>query len=111
MNEFLFVFRRDYTTPNLQPTPDQLQAHLKHWADWFRSLAVQDKLAYPVQRYDGQGKIIKGNETADGPYIDGNEKIGGVLLVKAADYEEAVRLAEGCPILELGGNVEVRQAL
>ncbi len=111
MSEFLFVFRRDYRTLDRQPTPDQMQAHQKYWADWFRSLAAQDKLVYPVQRYDEPGKIVKDKEILDGPYTDGNESIGGFLLVKAVDYEEAIRMAEDCPILGLGGTVEVRQAL
>lgn len=111
MNEFLFVFRRDYLTPNRQLATDLMQAHQKSWADWFRSLAAQNKLVYPVQRYDERGKVVTKMAILEGPYIDGNVAISGLLVVKAADYQEAVRMAEECPILVVGGTVEVRQAL
>jgi hypothetical protein len=36
------------------------------------------------------------------------EAIGGYTMVKANSLDEAVELAKGCPILAVGGNVEVR---
>ncbi len=38
------------------------------------------------------------------------ESIGGLVIIKANDYDEAVEIAQGCPILKLGGTVEVRMA-
>lgn len=50
MKEFLLVFRRDYRTRELQPTTEQMNQHLKHWREWFISLAAEGKLATPIQR-------------------------------------------------------------
>ena len=44
----------------------------------------------------------------DGPYMEIKEFINGYTIVKTANIDEAVDLAKGCPILTVGGNVEVR---
>jgi hypothetical protein len=112
MNEFLLIFRRDYLTKEIQPSPEDLQAHLKNWQDWFGGIAAQDKLARPLQRWDAGGRVLKqGKEVTDGPYAEIKESIGGLIIIRASGYDEAVKIAEGCPILQLGGSVEVRQAM
>ena len=112
MNEFLLIFRRDFTNPDAQPSDDQLQVHLQHWQEWFGSLVSQDRLARQLQRWDGTGRILKDNKGAiNGPYAEIKESIGGLIILKAKDYEDAVEIAKGCPILELGGSVELRMAL
>ncbi|SEI92053.1 YCII-related domain-containing protein [Dyadobacter koreensis] len=112
MNEFLLVFRRDYQTREDQPSPDQMQEHFKNWKNWFGSIAAQDKLARPLQRWDGEGKVVNHDKTIlNGPYAEIKESIGGLIVIKAANYEEAAEIAKSCPILELGGNVEIRMAL
>jgi len=110
MNEYLFVFRRDYKTPEIQPSPEKLQQHIKHWADWYRSLAATDKLSRPVQRLDATGKVVN-DKTVDGPFVEVNQSIGGIVFIKAMTYEHALEIAQDCPILDLGGTVEIRQGL
>lgn len=112
MNEFLLLFRRDFKTKEFQPSPEELQAHLSRWREWFRSLEAQDKLARPLQPWEGTGKVLKQDKSiTDGPYAEIKESIGGFIVIKASDYEEALEIAKGAPILELGGNVEIRMAV
>lgn len=112
MNQFLLIFRRDYKTKEAQPGPDQLQESLKHWNTWFDKLKAEDKLVAQPRRFDGAGKILKQDKTvADGPYLEPKDSIGGLLFIKAGSYNDAIKIAEDCPVLELGGNVEIRQAL
>jgi hypothetical protein len=111
MSKFLLVFRRDYQTPELQPGPEQRREHLKHWADWFRSLAAQDKLAHPVQRLDEEGKVLTDQQVVKGPFIARRNSVGNLILLRARDYQEAVELAQGCPVLDLGGTVEIRRVM
>jgi len=109
MGEFILIFRRDYKTASVQPTPEKLQESLKHWQEWFGKLAAEEKLARPVQRFDAAGKVLKsGGLVENGPYIELKESIGGLVIIRASSYEEAVEVAKGCPVLELGGNVEIR---
>jgi hypothetical protein len=44
----------------------------------------------------------------NGPYVEIKEAIGGYIVVRAESLEEAAEFAKDCPILALGGNVEVR---
>jgi hypothetical protein len=111
MDEFLLVFRRDYQSPDWQPNIEQRREHLKHWADWFRSLAAQDKLAYPVQRLDGEGLVLTGLQVANGPFTTRRNSVGNLILLWARDYQEAVELAQGCPVLNVGGTVEIRRVV
>ena len=110
MNEFLLIFRRDFRTKEIQPSPDQLQEHLKHWQEWYSDLAAQDKLARQLQRWDGEGRIVTPDKhVLNGPYAEIKESIGGLVIIKAENYDEAVAIAQACPILQLGGTVEIRK--
>ncbi|GEP96714.1 YciI family protein [Chitinophaga cymbidii] len=112
MNDFLLVFRRDYKTKEIQPSPEQLQAHLSRWREWFDDLKARDVLARPLQPWESTGKVLKNDKTVtDGPYAEIKESIGGFIVVRAGSYDEAVEIAKGSPVFELGGTVEVRMAL
>lgn len=45
--------------------------------------------------------------TTDGPFIETKEQMAGFILIEARDMNEAVRLAAGIPIAEIG-TIEVR---
>lgn len=112
MEEFLLIFRRDGINKESQPSPEQMQLQLKQWQDWFGKLAAQNQLARPIQRWDRDGKIVQpGKHVINGPYAEIKESIGGMIFVKAANYDEAVEIAKDCPILEIDGNVEIRRAV
>ena len=112
MDEFLLIFRRAFMNPQDQPSPDMLQASLKKWQDWFGSIAAQNKLVRPLQRWDLEGRLVsKDKEVTNGPFAEIKESIGGLILVRAKNYQEAAEIAKGCPILELGGNVEIRKTV
>ena len=40
--------------------------------------------------------------TTDGPYIETKEQMAGFILIEARDMNEAVRLAAGIPLAEIG---------
>jgi hypothetical protein len=110
MTDFLLLFRSDYKTKEVQPSPEVMHVYLTHWQEWFNNLAGQDLLAWPVQRLAPQGKVIRqANADFDGSYTELNESIVGLTIIKATDYEAAIHVARNCPIFELGGTVEIRQ--
>lgn len=112
MKEFLFVFRNEGTPSQVAPSPEQMQAIMKKWQDWMGGIAAQNKMANPGSRLGSQGKVVKGNNVvSDGPYAEIKETIGGYIIVKAGSIDEAAELAKNCPILEVGGNVEVRPVI
>lgn len=112
MNEFLLIFRRDFNTAGVQPSPEQLQKMMKEWQNWMGSIAAQNKLVNSGNRLAGEGKVVKsGAIVTNGPYVEIKEAIGGYTIVRAESLEEAAEIAKDCPILSIGGNVEVRSII
>ena len=109
MKDFLFIFRTDYNTMP-KGSPVEMQASTKRWMDWIGGIAAQNKLTDRGNRLVPSGKVVKAdNVITDGPYTEIKESIVGYSIVKAASIEEATELAKGCPILTIGGNLEVRE--
>ena len=109
MKDFLLVFRTDYKNMP-KGSPEEMQASTKRWMDWIGGIAAQNKLTDRGNRLVPSGKVLKAdNVIADGPYTEIKESIVGYSIVKADSVEEATQLAKGCPILKIGGNVEVRE--
>jgi len=110
MKEFMMIFRH---TPiaDFQMSPEQLQASIKQWQDWIGGIAAQGKFI-GTNQLGFEGKTLKPNNViTDGPYAEVKEIVGGYILVKANSIDEALTLAEGCPILLMGGHVEVRNIM
>lgn len=110
MEQFLLVFRRAVVSEEAQPpSPEQLQAMMKPWQDWMGSLAAQNKLVSSGNRLSSDGRIVKPDSViTNGPYVEMKEAIGGYIIISASSIDEAATLSKDCPILQMGGNVEVR---
>ena len=108
MKEFMMLFRSEERVE--RPTPEQMQAQIQLWQDWIGGIAAQGKFV-GTNALGMNGKIVKGGVVTDGPYIEVKEMVGGYIIVKADDIDDAVRLSEGCPTLSIGGNVEVRDVM
>ncbi|WP_413667463.1 YciI family protein [Mucilaginibacter sp. Mucisp86] len=109
MNEFLLIFRRDAEATAAKRSPEQMQTMMNYWREWIGGIATQNKLVAVGNRLDTAGSVIKpDNVVTDGPYVEVKEAIGGYTIIKASTLEEATELSKGCPILSVGGSVEVR---
>lgn len=109
MKDYLLIYRADFSAIGAR-TPEEIQAGTKRWMDWIGSIAAQNKLTDRGNRLDQSGKVLKAdNLVTNGPYAEIKETIGGYSIIKADSYEEAIELAKGCPVLTMGGNVEVRE--
>ncbi len=109
MKDILFVFRNDPATIPAG-SPEELQAITKKWMDWIGSIEAQNKLGNRGNSLAAAGKVVRPNNViTDGPYTEIKEVLGGYTIVRADSLEEAVELADGCPIFSYGGSVEVRQ--
>jgi len=110
MKEFALIFRlKDIS--DFKPSPEQMQER----TNWLGSIAAQNKLVdkgNTLLPISGSAKTVKpGNVVTDGPYTDIKEFISGYIVVKAENIDEAVEMAKGNPIFEIGGNIEVREVL
>jgi len=115
MNEYLLVIHRDLTSERPRPTQEQLQSAMKPYQHWIATIADQHKLVAPPKRWDVSGRVVKekgvGLAVSEGPLAVGDLSIGGLFLVKAESYDDAVELAKACPIIQYGAVVEVRMAI
>ena len=90
------------------PSPEEIQESIKQWQNWIGDIAAQDKFS-STNQLGYEGKTVKpGKVITDGPYAEIKEIIGGYIIVKASNLDEAVEMAHSCPILQIGGHVEVR---
>jgi hypothetical protein len=91
-------------------SPEDFQAEIEKWNIWIGGIAAQGKII-ATEALLPAGKMLTngGKVVTDGPFTEGKEIIGGFMLLTADTFEEAVELAQGCPMFETGGKVEVRQ--
>lgn len=106
MSEFLYLYRRG----RIDPTPEQSQQIMEKWFAWMKDLTASGNLKDPGQPLEDAGKTVRGSSKTitDGPYFEAKDLVGGYSLVEADDLDHAARLAQGCPIFEFDGAVEVR---
>ena len=108
MKEFALLFRAPGVNNN-NVSSEEMKAIEKKWMDWAGGIAAQGKLVSNGQRLSQEGKVLKpGGVITDGPFVEIRERLGGFIVVRANDIDEATTLGHGCPALEYGGNVEIR---
>ena len=105
MSEFTFLFRG--TPPS---SPEDMQKVMEKWVAWFKELGAKGYIKDPGHPLERTGKVVKGQQKTvnDGPYAESKDIVGGYTLIEARDLDHAVEISKGCPILEVGGSVEVR---
>lgn len=106
----MFIFRGgDFRENNL--SPEHMQAHMQQWRTWMEEMGKNGH-APTGAPLEPEGKLVQGGASAvvsDGPFVEGKEIVGGYMLIKANDLEQATELSKGCPILAFNdGVVEVR---
>lgn len=109
MKEYLLLFRGGYDRI-VQQSPQEFLSEMEKWKKWMEDLKSKESfvIAQPLSR--GGKKVAGKNKTViDGPFMEGKEIVGGYLICKANSYEDAIQIANGCPVLEIGGIVEVRE--
>ena len=104
--DFMLLFR--FEPSNEQPTPEQLQEMGKQWGEFIGTIAMQGKLVSTYQLGFEGVKIFADQTTEDGFHIAEGQMVAGNMVLKAESMEVASELAKKCPILLMGGTVEVR---
>jgi hypothetical protein len=87
-----------------------MQRHFQAWLTWFKQLEAEGHLKERGHPLEKTGRVVVGKQKMvhDGPFAEAKDIVGGYVVVEANDLTEAVELSKGCPILEVGGSVEVR---
>ena len=95
-------------------SPEEAQKVLQKFIAWREKLRGQKILVGSARLKDDAGRVVRGAgkpRVTDGPYTETKEVLGGYFTVEARDYEAAVAISEGCPALEYGGIIEVREVM
>ena len=108
MRDFALLFRQADNETSDNVSKEDEQAINKKWHDWIGGIAAQGRLT-SSSHLSNEGKVLKkGGVITDGPFVEIRERLGGFIVIKAENLDEATTLAHGCPILSLNGNVEIR---
>jgi hypothetical protein len=101
MAKYLYV----YHGGGKAETDEELKESMDAWGAWFGAMgaAVIDG-GNPV----GESRTVQSNGSVknDG----GSNPASGYSLIEAANLDEALAKAKACPILTVGGSVEVAEA-
>jgi hypothetical protein len=108
--EFMLLFR---FTPDFshQPTAEEMDAMHQTWGAYFGKLAMQEKLVSTHQLGFEGVQVAADSSVTEGIAIIENQTMSGNLIVRASSLAEATEIAKACPILQMGGNVEVRSTI
>jgi hypothetical protein len=112
--KFLLLVCWDAEKMNAQPEPDPTEVEQRGeegfpWLDDLQARGmwtIGDQLAPPrrarsVRVRDGKPLVT------DGPFAETKEAVGGFDLIEADSFDEAVEIAAGHPVAEIG-TIEVR---
>lgn len=107
-DEYLLLIRGTHWNHGL--SADELQRVMADFYGWVDDL-VQRGVHRGAQPLMEEGKLVsgaKGASVTDGAFAEAKEAIAGYFLLAVPDIDEAVRLAQACPILAYGAQIEVR---
>lgn len=88
MKDYLLIYSTDLNNMPKGSSPEQMQALTKQWMDWIGGITAQSNF---TDREDRKECIV------------------GYSIMKAISIEEVKELIKYCPILDIGGQVEVRE--
>lgn len=111
MPKFVLLLR-DLGTNYPNMGPEQMQAIVQRYVAW-RAKVQQDGRSITGHKLrDDQGRVVNGTgsslKVTDGPYAEAREVMGGLFVMEAASYDDAVELCRDCPHLEFG-SIEIRE--
>ncbi|MEM8669421.1 MAG: YciI family protein [Planctomycetota bacterium] len=110
MAKFMFIYRNSEEVESMVPTPEQIQELMTVWGEWMQGAASHGAEFHGGDGLQPGGKLIDDKGlVSDGPYVESKEVVGGYNVLEAESYEVAIAIAKDCPVLQQGGNVEIRE--
>jgi hypothetical protein len=109
MSEYLYLYRGGESGRS----PEEAEKQMQLWSAWLSDLGRKGHIKDPGQPLEHTGKVVTGKSkmVTDGPYAEAKDLVGGYTIVEAKDIGEATELSSGCPILAVGGAVEIRPVM
>jgi hypothetical protein len=110
MKEFLMLIRENQSYDSL--SPEEIQADIEKHIQWVEQL-VQSGHFKEGNPLDVNGKMIRGKDKwiTDGPFVESKECVSGYYFLLAHDLDQATSIARGCPALDQGASLEIREVI
>ena len=106
--EFMLLFRYEPSN-DYQPTEAEMNEQHQQWGAFFGNIAMQEKLVSTYQLGFEGNQIMPDKTIVGGYHIADKQTLGGNMVVTANSLNEATEIAMNCPILAIGGTIEVRE--
>jgi len=111
MSKFILLLHEDPAT-FAGMSPEEMQRIVGVYRAWKESLIAKGKLHGAHKLKDEGGKRLSRRSdrlsVADGPYAEAKDVLGGLFVIEAATYDDAVGIASECPHLRYG-EIELRE--
>lgn len=110
MPQFLFLLRNDAADLAGLAEPAK-RALFDKFVAWTEAIKRDGQLRGVESLMDSGGHTVRrrgGALVVDGPYAEMKELVTGLFVVEVADLAAAHALAGDCPLIAIGGAVEVR---
>ncbi|MCA9587884.1 MAG: transcription initiation protein [Myxococcales bacterium] len=111
MTTYLFLLRPESLALGDMP-PEAHAALFDRFVRWSESLKERGCLRAVESLMDAGGATLRksgGAIVVDGPYAEVKELVSGLFVVEADGEQAARAIAAECPLLDVGGSVEVRE--
>jgi hypothetical protein len=108
VSDFLLILRQEDS--NVSRPEDHAALRDKFFA-WTDGLRRSGKLQLVERLGNDWGKTVRTRDSVvvvDGPFAEGKEGIVGLFVLRAQDWNEALDIAKTCPLVMIGGSIEVR---
>ncbi|MBS1682994.1 MAG: hypothetical protein JST48_14885 [Bacteroidetes bacterium] len=110
MKDYLILFREPDGRMDAHSNTEN-QLHQQKVKSWMDALIKNGNLS-GGRALSLNGKVIDTQRQIQNDiYKVGTEIVGGYLLIKSTDLNQATELIRSCPILERGGFAEIREVI
>lgn len=96
MQEFLLLI---HGSGYQDESPEMLKVHMDRYVQWMNGLIEKNKFV-KGHRLSNSGHFLVDKDTiiSDGPFLEPKEIIGGYIIIKADDLDDATHIAQKCPL-------------
>ena len=107
LDNFMMIFRFE---PGFDQelSPAEQEEEQQKWQAWIGGIAAQAKLVSAHRLGFECRQLHPDHSISQDLYQPGHKAVGGSMIVKAESLDAATTLAKSCPVLEMGGFVEIR---
>ncbi len=93
-------------------SPEEMQGIIERYVAWRQKVEADGRMAggHKLTEEGGRHLSKAGGQlrVVDGPYAEAKEVLGGLFVIEAVDYDDAIQVSSDCPHLDFGW-IELRQ--